>query len=78
MQVPNSTGAGVAYQLVYGSQAVAYGPDSASEGTENQIHVGPPTVSGNTNIPFSVRYVRTGPLTAGTLNAKATFTMSYQ
>lgn len=74
----DSTGAGVAYQLVYGSQAVAYGPDSASEGTENQIHVGPPTVSGNTNIPFSVRYVRTGPLTAGTLNAKATFTMSYQ
>jgi type 1 fimbria pilin len=74
----NSTGAGVAYQLVYGSQVVAFGPDSASDETENQIHVGPPTVSGSTNIPFSVRYVRTGPLKAGTLNAKATFTMSYQ
>jgi type 1 fimbria pilin len=29
-------------------------------------------------VPFQVRYVRTGDLNAGSANALATFTMSYQ
>jgi type 1 fimbria pilin len=74
----DSTASGVAYQILQGSQLVAYGPDAAEPGTENQIILGAIPGSSSKDLPFSVRYVRTGPLKSGSANAKATFTMSYQ
>ena len=49
----------------------------------NPVVFGTPTVVGTTpsgtlNIPFYGRYYRTGTVTAGTLTASATFTLSYQ
>jgi type 1 fimbria pilin len=60
--------------------AVSYGPDSSAPGTENQWLVGNSGAGGGSlQIPLTVSYVRTsGTLTAGSVNAKATITMSYQ
>ncbi|WP_130389308.1 fimbrial protein [Cupriavidus agavae] len=57
-------------------ESISFGPDSALAGTVNQILVGP---SDSTSaIPLRVRYISTGEVTPGTVNALATFTMSYQ
>lgn len=55
---------------------VFYGPDSALAGTTNQWRVGAATTT--TGVPLTVRYHSTGVATAGTVEAIATFTMSYQ
>lgn len=72
-----STATGVALQLVRSNGTlVSYGPDSAVAGNTNQWLVGASaSVSG---ISLSARYVATGTVTAGSVSAAATFTMSYQ
>ncbi|QRR05963.1 fimbrial protein [Burkholderia sp. MS455] len=73
-----STAKGVGVRIMNGTTPVKYGPDSSATGNPNQWFV---TEAGNENIniPLSARYVRTSDtLKAGTANAIATFTMSYQ
>jgi type 1 fimbria pilin len=80
---PGSTATGLAMQILYGSTLVRYGPapysytDGKTPASANGIDL---TVgSGGVQIPFSVRYVRTGtPVTAGSVRGMATFSMSYQ
>ncbi|MBD9516675.1 MULTISPECIES: fimbrial protein [Pseudomonadaceae] len=57
--------------------AVRFGPDSSTVGTLNQWYV--TTVTGTTtvSIPLSVRYVRTGTVSPGTVASIATVTMAY-
>jgi type 1 fimbria pilin len=75
---PGSSAAGVGLQILNGGIPVAYGPDSAVAGNQNQWFVGKSTV-GVMNIPLTARYIRTaGALALGTVNSAATFTMSYQ
>ncbi|WP_124702045.1 fimbrial protein [Burkholderia cenocepacia] len=74
-----STARGVGLRLYRANDAskISFGPDSSAKGNTNQWFVG----RGRDNtlsIPLAVRYVRTGPLTAGTVNAATTFTFSYQ
>ena len=73
-----STAKGVGVRIMNGTTPVRYGPDSSETGNPNQWFV---TEAGNqtVNIPLTARYVRTsGTLKAGTADAVATFTMSYQ
>ncbi|NTY34966.1 type 1 fimbrial protein [Burkholderia diffusa] len=73
-----STAKGVGIRIMNGTTPVRYGPDSSEAGNPNQWFV---TEAGNqtVNIPLSARYVRTSDtLKAGTADAVATFTMSYQ
>jgi type 1 fimbria pilin len=55
---------------------VPFGPDSAAPGNTNQWLVGPSATT--SAIPLKVQYVSTGTVTPGTVNARATFTLSYQ
>jgi type 1 fimbria pilin len=73
-----SSAKGVGYQIVYNGGIISYGPDSAIINNLNQFNVGTVGLSGTLTIPFTARYVRTGPITRGTADANATFTMSYQ
>ncbi|MDR5838928.1 fimbrial protein [Caballeronia sp. LZ034LL] len=74
----NSSAAGVGVQIVNGTTPVSFGPDSAVAGTVNQWIAGTST-GGAAQIPLTARYVRTsGTLVPGSVNGKATFTMSYQ
>jgi len=75
---PTSTAKGVGYQIVYNKTVISYGSDSAIAKNLNQFSVGTVSTSGILAIPFIARYVRTGPITPGTADANATFTMSYQ
>jgi len=59
-------------------KVISYGPDSAIANNVNQFSVGSVSTSGILAIPFIARYVRTGPITPGTADANATFTMNYQ
>lgn len=73
-----STAKGVGIRIMNGTTPVQYGPDSSETGNPNQWFA---TEAGNqtVNIPLSARYVRTSDtLKAGTADAVATFTMSYQ
>jgi type 1 fimbria pilin len=74
---PGSTATGVGLQILSGSTAVAYGPDSAVAGNVNQWTVGT-SAGGPMTIPLTAQYVRTGTVTPGTVKGTATFTMSYQ
>jgi type 1 fimbria pilin len=75
----DSTVRGVGYQIVYSGIPVAYGADSSVAGNPGQVVVSPgPTSGGPVSVPFTVQYIRTGAISPGTANAKATFTMSYQ
>lgn len=75
----DSSAAGIGYQILNGGTPINFGPDSAVAGNPNQFVVVPTaTTGGAVNIPLTVRYVRTGTIRAGSVNAKATFTMSYQ
>ncbi|MDR5838929.1 fimbrial protein [Caballeronia sp. LZ034LL] len=74
----NSSAAGVGVQIVNGTTPLSFGPDSAVAGTVNQWIAGTST-GGAMQIPLTARYVRTsGTLVPGSVNGKATFTMSYQ
>jgi len=57
-------------------ETISFGPDSPMAGTVNQILIGPSSTT--SNIALRVRYISTGTVTPGTVNALATFTMSYQ
>ncbi|OXI18975.1 fimbrial protein [Burkholderia sp. AU15512] len=74
---PESTAKGVGVQILNDSGVVSYGPDSSATGNTNQFSTGT-TKNGVLEIPLSARYVRTGTLIGGTVNARASFTMSYQ
>lgn len=75
----DSTAKGIGYQISFGGVPIAFGADSAVAGNTNQIFVSPrPTSGGPLSVPLSVSYVRTGPVSPGSANAKTTFTMSYQ
>jgi type 1 fimbria pilin len=72
----DSTARGVAVRVRRPDNApVSFGPDSPAAGNTNQWRVG--QRSGATTIPMSAEYVATGTVTAGTVRALATFTMSY-
>jgi type 1 fimbria pilin len=73
-----STAEGVAYQILHHGRLVHYGAESAVAGNENQFLAATVAGAGITTLPFIVRYVREGRVSAGTVNANATFTMNYQ
>jgi type 1 fimbria pilin len=81
----SSTAQGIKLRILNGSGTVDFGPDSAAPGTTNQWFLG--SSSSVNGIPLTVQYYRddtnpagTAPatLTAGSVRALATFTMSYQ
>jgi type 1 fimbria pilin len=75
---PGSSASGVAVEILNGSEPIAFGPDSSAAGTVSQWSAGT-SAGGVMQIPLAARYVRTpAPLAPGTVDAKATFTMSYQ
>jgi type 1 fimbria pilin len=81
----NSTAQGIKLRILNSAGPVDFGPDSAAAGTTHQWLLGASsTING---IPLTVQYYRddtnpagTGPstLSAGSVDAQATFTMSYQ
>lgn len=81
----SSTAQGVKLQILNSAGPVSFGPDSSMAGTAHQWFLGP---SSTVNIvPLTVQYYRddTNPagtesasLSAGSVHAQATFTMSYQ
>lgn len=75
----DSTARAVGVQILNSSGTpVSYGPASATPGNTHQWQVGA-SPNGPLQVPLSAQYIRTtGTLTAGSVQAKATFTMSYQ
>lgn len=77
---PGSGAKGVGVEVLSGTTVLGYGPDSSALGNPGQWKAG--TVfpgSSVFSIPLTAHYVQTEPVvTAGTANARATFTMSYQ
>lgn len=82
---PESTAQGIKLRILNGSGPIAFGPDSAEAGTTHQWLLGPS--SSVNGVPLTVQYYRDdttasgnapAPLTAGSVYARATFTMSYQ
>jgi type 1 fimbria pilin len=81
----NSTAQGIKLRILNSMGAVAFGPDSADAGTTHQWLLG--SSSSVNGVPLTVQYYRddtnpagTAPatLSAGSVHAQATFTMSYQ
>ncbi|KAB0640462.1 fimbrial protein [Burkholderia latens] len=76
----DSTASGIGIQVLKGDQVLGYGPDSTAVGNINQWYAG--TVAqgqAELKIPLSACYVQTGSkVGAGSANARATFTLSYQ
>lgn len=68
-----STARGVAIQIVRNGSAISLDP-AANKFKVQDVLPGNSTV----DIPFKARYVRTGVMTAGTVEALATFTMEYK
>ncbi len=79
---PASTARGVGVQLQYGGQPIRYGPTpfsytESATASINTVSLG--TQSGTVQIPFTASYVRNGTtLQAGSVQAIATFMLSYQ
>ncbi|MFM0736873.1 fimbrial protein [Paraburkholderia xenovorans] len=74
----DSTAQGVGIQILNGSGApVSFGADSAAVGNKNQWLIGD-SPNGLLSVPLTARYISKGIVTAGTVKALATFTMSYQ
>lgn len=74
----DSTAAGVGIQILRNGSPLGYGPDSTASTAQNRWKVGN---YGNVDvtIPLSARYIQTeSVVTAGTVNARATFTVSYE
>lgn len=73
----DSTAAGVGVQILLNDDVLGYGADSIAADTENRWLAGS-SGNGDFTIPLSARYVQTLPeVTAGSANARATFTLSY-
>ncbi len=80
---PDSVAKGVGVQVFYNSEAIAknLGKDSSVKGNPNQFSIGTKTTSNNqiVSIPLGFKYIRTeSDVVAGTANANATITFSYQ
>lgn len=76
-----ATGVGVQFFKQGSATPLGFGPDSSSKGNTNQWLAGTLTGSsgGNLNIPLVAKYVKTAPkITPGSVNARASFTLSYQ
>jgi type 1 fimbria pilin len=74
----DSTAQGIGVQVLNSAGTpVAFGPDSPTPGNTNQWTIGA-SPNGTLQVPLTARYVRTGNLSAGSVRALATFTMSYQ
>lgn len=74
-----STAEGVGVQFFYNGSAINLGPDDSSAGTTSQFLVRTSTGAGEVIlIPFDVKYIRTGEIKAGSANAIASITFSYQ
>ncbi|KWN87813.1 fimbrial protein [Burkholderia ubonensis] len=77
---PGSQAAGIGIQLFKqgNSTALGFGPDSTGKGNTNQWLAGK-TTNGTVSIPLVAKYVRTAPdVTPGPVDARASFTFSYQ
>ncbi|PQV46792.1 fimbrial protein [Paraburkholderia sp. BL21I4N1] len=72
-----STAKGVGMQIMSESRPLSFGPHDPESGNLNVSFVGKMRAGANL-IPLSARYVRTGPVSGGTVKGLATFTMSYQ
>ncbi|RAS38775.1 fimbrial protein [Paraburkholderia bryophila] len=72
-----STAKGVGMQILFESRALSFGVHDPDSGVRNIAFMGRMN-AGTNRIPLSARYVRTGPVSGGTLKGLATFTMSYQ
>jgi type 1 fimbria pilin len=74
---PASTAGNVRLQILRGGGTpVSYGPESVLPGAVGQWQVGPTATTAG--IPLSVQYYATGAATAGTVQAVAVYTLSYQ
>jgi type 1 fimbria pilin len=75
---PSSTAMGIKLRIVKGNgQVVQYGPDSDVPGNLNQWLIGASATTNN--IPLMVQYYREGAsVSSGSVEAAATFTLSYQ
>lgn len=72
-----SSAKGIGMQLKYLNSIINFGADSSVQGNTNQITLSN-NFSGAKSFPFTVSYIRTGAVTAGSLSTSATFTLSYQ
>jgi type 1 fimbria pilin len=73
-----STAKGIGVQVLKDQRTtVFFGPDAAGPNVPNQWLIGA-TPNGLLTLPLWAQYVRTGAVTAGSVKALATFTMSYQ
>lgn len=72
-----STAKGIGLQITYNGTVESYGPDSNANGNTNQFLLTSGT-NGVYNFPFYAYMIRTGTVTAGSVNSTATFTMNYQ
>jgi type 1 fimbria pilin len=73
-----STAKGIGVQILKdGSTPVLFGPDAVGQSVQNQWLIGA-SPNGSLELPLSAQYIRTGDLSAGSIKALATFTMSYQ
>lgn len=76
---PDSDATGIGVQFfVDNEEPISLGPDSSLKGTTGQIQLVTTKEQGNVSIPVTVRYVQTGEITAGSANAIASITFSYQ
>lgn len=78
---PTSGASGVGVQLFRQGNAtpIRFGPDSAAKGNTNQWFVDEVNDGGTVTIPLVAKYVKTAPtITPGTVDARASFTFSYQ
>lgn len=74
---PSSTARGVQLRILRnGTTPVLFGADSAVAGNVNQFLVG--ASSSVTSVNLTAQYISTGTVAPGSVNAAATFTMSYQ
>lgn len=74
----DSSAQGVGIQILNGSDIpVAFGPDSAAPGNANQFLLGT-AAGGSAEYPFKAQYISIGHVRAGSVQAIATFTLSYQ
>lgn len=76
-----ATGVGVQFFKQGSATPLGFGPDSSNKGNTNQWLAGTLTGSsgGNLTIPLVAKYVKTEPkITPGSVNARASFTLSYQ
>ncbi|WP_454763866.1 fimbrial protein [Cupriavidus campinensis] len=73
---PASSAHGIALRLSLGGTPVEFGADSAVAGNPGQRLVG--ASSTTTGVGLTVQYISVGPVVPGSVNAIATFTMSYQ